>query len=58
MNMEEFNHLQNQIDDVKNRVLRIEQGKEGFQPKTCPSKHAESGSCEKCFSESINQTKH
>ncbi len=56
--MEEFNHLQNQIDDVKNRVLRIEQGKEGFQPKTCPSKHAESGSCEKCFSESINQTKH
>lgn len=58
MNMEEFNHLQNQIDDMKNRVLRIEQGKEVFQPKTCPCERAENGCCDKYFSEGINQTKH
>ncbi|HHT9121298.1 MAG TPA: hypothetical protein ACFYEF_00400 [Candidatus Wunengus sp. YC63] len=56
--MEEFNHLQNQIDGVKNRVLHIEQAKEGFQHETCLCERAESGSCEKCFSESINQAKH
>jgi len=58
MNFEEFNHLQDQINAMKNRMLHIEQAKEGFQHETCPCERAENGSCEKCFSEGINQTKH
>lgn len=58
MNMEEFNHLQSQINDVKSRMLRIEHGKNAFRPKSCPCERAENGNCEKCVSQSINQTKH
>ena len=57
MNTEEFNHLQNQIDDLQNRVSHTEQYVAGFQHATCPCERAENSSCRRCISHAINQIK-
>ncbi len=55
MNVEEFNHLQNQINDAKSRMSQIEHSNDAFKPKSCPCERAENGNCQKCVSDDISQ---
>lgn len=55
MNLEEFNHFQNQIDNLRDRLAHIEQSVAGFQLQTCPCEHRENGNCTKCIFTGMNQ---